>query len=35
METLEDYLNGNVGIGVFPKREEILICIFRFDGVAL
>jgi hypothetical protein len=26
--------DGNVGIGVFPKREEVLICRLGFGGVA-
>ena len=35
METLEDYLNGDVGVGVFPQREEIFVGGLRFGGVAL
>ncbi len=27
--------NGNIGVGVFPEREEIRICRLRLRGVAL
>ena len=27
--------DGNVGVGIFPQRQEILICRFGFRGVAL
>ena len=27
--------DGDVGVGVFPEREEILICGLRFSRVAL
>ena len=26
--------DGDIGIGVFPEREEILICSLGFDGVS-
>ena len=26
---------GNARVGIFPQGEETLICIFRFDGIAL
>ena len=26
--------NGDAGVGIFPEREEILVCRFRFCGVA-
>ncbi len=32
---LGDDKNGNVGVGVFPEREEILVGSFGFGGVAL
>jgi hypothetical protein len=28
------FVDGDVGIGVFPEGEEILLCRFRFGGVA-
>ena len=29
------FVDGNVGVGVFPEGEEVLIRGFRFGGVAL
>jgi hypothetical protein len=26
--------NGDVGVGVFPEREEVLVSGFRFGGIA-
>src|ERR1039458_6929481 len=28
------FQDGDVGVGVFPEREEVLVCTLRFGGVA-